>query len=198
MATDADAKRAMLELIERGHAGQMRNGGRVPYWVHPQSVAGIVGGALDATGEADPALALDVFLAAQGHDLYEDTEVEPDEVARRFGARVDAFIRGMTNEEGDHDRAAYLARVAAAPEEVKLIKLGDLIDNALSCAYGQHDLGTKWTRSFFLPIAEEMRGVLAGARFERFPRAAELLRRELDFALSRLHANVASFERLGL
>jgi hypothetical protein len=70
------------------------------------------------TGELAPAdpLAVDLHLAAQGHDLYEDTGVAPEEVRERFGARVDSFIRGMTNEQGDHDRAAYVAHMTAAPD----------------------------------------------------------------------------------
>jgi (p)ppGpp synthase/HD superfamily hydrolase len=188
----------MRDLIERGHAHQTRNGGKVPYWIHPQSAAEILGDALAATGELahDPGLARDLFLAAQGHDLYEDTEISPEEVRARFGARVDGFIRGMTNEHGDEDRAAYLAHVASASEEIKLLKLSDLLDNTLSCAYGLHDLGAGWARSFFIPILEEMRGVLSGARFERFPRTADHLRRELDFARARLLANVSKFERI--
>jgi hypothetical protein len=76
---------------------------------------------------------------------------------------------------------------------VRLVKLGDLIDNTLSYAYGLHDLGADWARSFFLPIAEEMRQVVARSRFARLEKTASLLLRELDFALARLRANLAKF-----
>ena len=138
----------MLALVKQYHAGQSRNGGRVPYWVHVQSVAEILHYALARAGDlaSDPALERDLFLAAQGHDLYEDTEASPEQIQSLFGARVDQFIRLMSNPHGDHDRAAYLRQVRLAPEEVRLIKLADLTDNTLSCAYGIHDLGVTWVR----------------------------------------------------
>jgi hypothetical protein len=121
----------MLELTKRAHAHQSRNGGRVPYWIHTQGVADTIRCAIEAGGEIDPGggLADDLFLAAQAHDLLEDTDVGAGELRARFGERVAAWAEGMTNRAGDHDRAAYLAQMRAAPEEVRLIKLADLTDS---------------------------------------------------------------------
>lgn len=118
----------MLELAKVARAPQSRNNGRVPYWMHVLSVAEILECAIDRGGEiTDAAMREDIFLAALGHDLYEDTDVGRAEIERRFGVRVDGLIQGMTN-DGDQDRAAYLARMGAAPEEVRLIKLAGVVD----------------------------------------------------------------------
>src|SRR5262245_60206066 len=176
---------AMRAFVAEAHAAQRRNAGRVPYAAHVLSVGEILRDALTASGEldADPDLARDLYLAAIGHDLYEDTEATPEAVRARFGARVDAFIEGMTNRTGDHDRDAYVARMRGADEGVRLIKIADLIDNATSCAYGIHDLGDSWMRSFFVPIAMEMARVVASVEYDRFPRTAARLLGWLDFAL---------------
>jgi hypothetical protein len=192
-----DDKRRMLDLMQRAHAHQTRNGGRVPYWVHPQGVAEILDQALRQSGElpGDEALARDIYLAAQGHDLFEDTAVTPDAVREAFGERVCLFMQQMTNEGGDADRAAYLAKMRAAPDEVRLIKLADLLDNTLSCAYGVHDLGVAWIRQFFLPIVVEMKDVLAGAELPRYPGTAKLLRDALELAHVRLVQNADKLDR---
>jgi HD domain len=181
----------MRSLVIRAHAHQQRNAGRVPYSVHVLSVATIVKELLDGGGEcSDPSLADDMVLAAMGHDLYEDTDVTRSEIKEKFGSRVDAFIYGMTNRNGDTDRAAYEREMGHAFEEVRLIKLADLIDNVLSCAYGIHDLGRRWGNNTFLPIAEGMAKTVRAASYSRYPRTSARAIELLDFALSRLRSNL--------
>jgi len=176
----------MLALVRQAHQRQTRNNGRVPYWMHVQSVAQILEWVIERDDEiGDSMLREDLFLAALGHDLYEDTEVTSSSIRERFGERVDGWIRALTN-DGDQDRAAYLDRILAAPEEVKLIKLADLLDNTASVAYGIHDLGVKWTGGTFLVIASEMGAVMRAARFERYPRTADALMSLFAFHHQRL------------
>jgi len=201
MTSDDETKKAeMRALVVRAHAAQRRNGGRVPYAAHVLSVGEILSDALAASGDLadDPALAGDLYLAALGHDLYEDTAVGPEDVRRQFGTRVDGLIEGMTNRDGDHDRAAYLARMRAAEPAVRLIKLADLIDNAVSCAYGIHDLGEAWVRGTFLPIAEEMSLVVTTSAYPGVERTAAVLLGWLDFALRRLRANLGIAARAAM
>lgn len=178
----------MRELTRAAHGRQTRNGGRIPYWVHTDNVADIVRRAVEKTGE--PADAEDLVLAAYGHDLYEDTAVTPDDIRRLFGPRVDELIAGMTNRIGDHDRDEYLRHIAAADDEVRVIKCADLVDNMLSVAYGLHDLGLGWTRTFFLPIAAETREVLAGTEFARLPRLGAHLLDLVEWGWTRLSGAV--------
>jgi hypothetical protein len=188
-----DLRDAMESLAIEAHREQTRNGGRLPYAVHVLSVGRIIDDAFAATGElaADPAQLCDVVLGAIGHDLYEDTKVTPTAIRARFGARVDALIEGMTNRAGDHDHTGYVARMAGQIEGVRLIKIADLVDNVTSCAYGIHDLGASWIRATFLPIVTGMVRTVRSVGYPQFPRTAALLLQWLDFALARLHANLA-------
>ena len=185
----------MRRLIREAHAGQTRLNGRVPYWPHCENVAEILEEAFGKTGELadDPACLEDLVLAALGHDLYEDTDVDRRDIRRSFSRRVDRWIEGMTNPHGDEDRAAYVAQIREAPEEVKLIKIADLIENTLTVAYGIQDLGIPWTESFFLPIVEEMAPVVTEASYTRYPKTAALLLPVLAFALERLRGNLRRF-----
>ncbi|HEY1813833.1 MAG TPA: HD domain-containing protein [Kofleriaceae bacterium] len=187
----------MRSLAIRAHAHQQRNAGRVPYSFHVLSVAAIVKELLDGGGEcSDPDLAHDIVLAAMGHDLYEDTDVTRADIKEKFGARVDALIYGMTNPNGDDDRAAYEREMGHALEEVRLIKLADLIDNVLSCAYGIHDLGRRWINNTFLPIAEGMAKTVRATNYSRYPQTSARAIELLDFALARLRSNLAIFVAL--
>jgi (p)ppGpp synthase/HD superfamily hydrolase len=180
----------MRAVTRRRHAGQTRNGGRLPYWVHTDGVADICRQALAATGEATPDVADDVVLAAYGHDLYEDTDISPDDVRAEFGPRVDGWIASMTNRNGDDDTGDYMGHLAAAPDEVRIIKCADLIDNMLSVAYGLHDLGLAWANDFFLPIAADTRAVLVSTPFERLPRTGAYLLTLAGWAWQRLEGSI--------
>jgi (p)ppGpp synthase/HD superfamily hydrolase len=183
----------MRELTRSAHDGQTRNAGRVPYWVHTDAVADICRNALARCGERDVVgdeAAEDLVLAAYGHDLYEDTAVSPEAIRAEFGIRVDGWIRDLTNEAGDHDRAAYLAHIRVMSDEARVIKCADLIDNTLSVAYGVQDLGLAWVREFFLPIGAETREALHSAVFDRLPETGGYLLGLVDWAWTRLAGSV--------
>jgi (p)ppGpp synthase/HD superfamily hydrolase len=183
--------RSMLDIVQKYHASQWRNNGRVPYWHHCLSTAEIVYYAICRSNELeDSSLATDMFLSALGHDLYEDTPINPGEIKNAFGARVDEWIRFLTNEEGDDFRENYLRKIDTSPEEVKLIKLADVTDNTTSCAYGLHDLGAEWVRTQYMPHMEEMRSVITADRFRTYFRTATFLIQNLQFACERLESNL--------
>jgi hypothetical protein len=185
----------MLELVQRAHEKQSRNGGRVPYWMHLLSVAQILDWALDVADELpDDAAREDLYLAALGHDLYEDTAVQPIDVRLSYGERVDGWIQGMTNPGGDNDRAAYHRQMAAAPEEVRLIKLADMTENTASCSYAIADMGVEWMTNTFVPIIREMRDVVERTRFDKYENAAGLLSSLLAYHFERLERNLWMFE----
>lgn len=133
--TNANRDR-MLELVQKMHAtSPTRNGSlKTPYWLHCQNVAGILEDALGERRDVEPTVVEDLYLAALGHDLYEDTQVERTHVAEVCGPRVHSLILGMTNEVSDQDLAQYLYKLRTASDEVLLIKYADFIDNAQSLA----------------------------------------------------------------
>ncbi|MBI2600962.1 HD domain-containing protein [Candidatus Daviesbacteria bacterium] len=186
----------MLELIKHYHEGQFRSNGKVPYWHHSQSVAEIMLDAIKQSGEfeGEEGKVEQLFLAAQGHDLYEDTDIDPDEIKEKFGVEIHDLIQGLTNEHGDHDRAGYIEKLINASEEVRLIKFADMVDNTVGCAYNIFDLGVEWVKGFFLPIISEQREKLADLTFTKYPRTATLLKSQFDFSYQRLQQNLAKYE----
>ena len=69
----------------------------------------------------------------------------------------------------------YMQQIASAPEEVRIIKYGDLIDNTTSVAYNLHQLGIEWGNDFFRPIMERTMTVLGSSEFLTHNKAASLL-----------------------
>lgn len=159
----------------------------------PTEILPIIGAREADEIEPDSSIVLNLYLAAQGHDLYEDTHVSSQQIIDLFGVRVHSWIAHLTNRHGDQNRAAYLDHIQATPEEVRLIKLGDLIDNSASCAYGLHDLGAEWVSSFLLPVVNEMREVIGRTAFVKYPQTARRLSAVLEFSCARLRQNTLKF-----
>jgi (p)ppGpp synthase/HD superfamily hydrolase len=111
----------------RRHAGQTRPAGE-PYVEHLLEVVAVL---VEGAGITD----VDVLRAAVLHDVVEDTECSPAEVRDRFGDRVAVLVEWVTKParaEGrrrEEARAAYLARLRAAPTEALLVKLADRLSN---------------------------------------------------------------------
>jgi hypothetical protein len=188
----------MRELAVEAHANQTRRAVPVPYAAHVLSVGRIVDDALTETGELvdEEEHQEDIYLAAVGHALYEDTKVEPEQIRRQFGERVDSYIEGMTSRPDDTNRAEYLARMQGAVEPMKLIKLADLVDNVTSCAYRIPDLSARWIRGTFMPIAGERIANIGKAKFETFPETSKLMIEWLRFAYNRMIANLEIYADL--
>lgn len=116
------------------HADQKRKYTHVPYITHPEAVAGIVA-SVDGTDE--------MIAAAYLHDVIEDTSVQIGEIMELFGPDV-AFMVDMLTDNNDLTRGNRAMRKAEsrnrlmfATDEIKTIKLADLIDNTASII--EHD-----------------------------------------------------------
>ncbi len=80
-----------LEMAERAHAGQTRNGsGGMAYIHHPVAVAELLAG----HGFDEQAVA-----AALLHDVVEDSEASVEDVAARFGRPVADLVAALTEDE---------------------------------------------------------------------------------------------------
>jgi hypothetical protein len=172
-------KKDLATLIQQKHTG-MRSGGR-PDWQH----------CIDVTCDLEAALSLDrdvpdaeketILLAALGHDLYEDTDVDHEEIQQKFGADTDRKIAALTNPTGDTSVTAYLAQIDAADEGVKIIKLGDMLDNYRSVLQdtkqppAKRQLPKEWFLQFFLPIIEPMFEQMQQETFTQFSKASRFL-----------------------
>lgn len=115
------------------HEGQFRKyGDKVPYIYHPMRVAGEV----VLTDEATP----EMVAAAWLHDVIEDTDATHLDLVDRFGPHIADMVLGLTDiTKQDKIRYASLPRVERKKanneylmiqsDEVKLIKLCDILDN---------------------------------------------------------------------
>jgi (p)ppGpp synthase/HD superfamily hydrolase len=80
-----------LEMAEKAHAGQTRNGsGGMAYIHHPVAVAEL----LAEHGFDEPTVA-----AALLHDVIEDSDASIDEIAADFGQRVADLVAALTEDE---------------------------------------------------------------------------------------------------
>ena len=119
------------------HAGQRRKGARAePYIAHLLEVAQI----LVEAGEGDP----DVLVAGVLHDVIEDTAVTALDLVERFGERVAALVREVTDDKSLPKAERKRLQIAHAPAlsaGAKRIKLADKISNVRSL---HHDPPAGW------------------------------------------------------
>ncbi|HZF07724.1 MAG TPA: HD domain-containing protein [Thermoanaerobaculia bacterium] len=118
-----------LEFASERHSQQRRKGpSGVPYVNHPIEVASLLAG----LAEVEDA---DILIAAVLHDVLEDTETTPEEVAARFGERVLHLVGELSDDKSQPlavRRQLVLEHLESAEVAVKLIKLADLCSNIQS------------------------------------------------------------------
>lgn len=113
----------------RAHAAknQVRKYTGVPYIEHPRAVEELV-----RSVPHTPVMRAAAFL----HDVVEDTDETIDEIRARFGNEVADMVGWLSDvskpEDGNRARRKQIDRehTAAAPADVKTVKLADLIDNS--------------------------------------------------------------------
>lgn len=112
------------------HATQRRKGTSVPYIAHLMAVAAIV---LENGGNETQ------LVAAQLHDAIEDqprSGVTRQEIREQFGPEVLAIVEDCTDADTEPKppwrgrKERYIARLAVAPPEAKLVSLADKVHNA--------------------------------------------------------------------
>ncbi len=128
-----------LAWASRLHREQLRKGGAIPYVSHLLAVTALV---LEAGGDEDEA------IAAVLHDTIEDqggASVRA-QIVERFGDRVAGIVDGCTDTDRSpkppwrERKEAFLARLAAADNSVRLVVTADKLHNA-TCTL--HELRTE-------------------------------------------------------
>jgi len=188
--------REFVRLIESAHAGQEYRGG-VPYKHHVHRVAHLVQWAVRQC--AEPADLSALFQAALAHDVLEDTKVSEEQLAKYCSPQVIAWIRALTlsPDEERPPRPKYLAQLASAPEEVRLIKLADVFDNCLTGSRRMKENGTAWTRSFLLPVMDEMVSGAKSWEFVQYSKSGKMLQGWCGYALDVLRLELVRWESGG-
>lgn len=150
----------------KAHEGQKRKYSGLPYITHPARVAGRVG--------ILPGVTEELVAAAYLHDVLEDVPWATREmIEAATNAQVGFYVDCMTNRSKDSGlpRAARKAmdreHLAKVPDEVKLIKALDRIDNLIDCAPAPADFKRTYSQESLLladvlgsgPLVDELRAI---------------------------------------
>lgn len=112
-------------MAARAHRDQWRKDGATPYVSHPVRVALTVALRFGVADEA-------VIAAALLHDVIEDTTIDYDDLAARFGTQVADLVAAVSKDprvpEPERERR-YDQQLADASWQARLIKLADVYDN---------------------------------------------------------------------
>ena len=126
---DLDLVSSAISFAQRAHHGQLRKDRVTPYAAHPMRVLMLM---MRVFKVEDP----EVLAAAALHDTIEDTTTDRDDLIATFGERVAAYVAELSKDtrlpEAERENR-YFDGLAGAPLEVKLLKLGDTLDNLHDC-----------------------------------------------------------------
>ena len=114
--------RDALAFAADRHSGQTRANDDAPFVMHPVEVACL----LHEAGYSDEVVAAGVL-----HEVLEDTDVEREELASRFGERVAGLVAAVSDdpsiEDGVERKAALRRQVAASGTEAGVIFAADKV-----------------------------------------------------------------------
>jgi (p)ppGpp synthase/HD superfamily hydrolase len=117
--------RDALTFAAESHSGQTRDIDDIPFVTHPVEVACL----LHEAGYPDEVVAAGVL-----HDVLEDTDTEPGDLAERFGQEVADLVAAVSDDpsiEDDAERKAALRRqVGRAGEHAGAIFAADKVSKA--------------------------------------------------------------------
>jgi (p)ppGpp synthase/HD superfamily hydrolase len=126
----------VAEFATEMHEGQVRKYTGEPYIEHPIAVALLVERFLEARGYSEEVIEYATSVALL-HDTVEDTTATFEMIAERFGREVSEGVWYLTKTPAFVGNRAYrktlcAARLARAPEVIRIIKTCDMFHNNLS------------------------------------------------------------------
>jgi hypothetical protein len=128
----ADLENKALEFATKSHEGQFRKDGVTPYITHPIRVRN--------RASVHPKFTPEMGAAAFLHDVVEDCGVTVDQLRDQFGDKVAELVDHMTNRSKqtglprEQRKKIDRDRLALAPQDAKILKLFDRIDNLSDAA----------------------------------------------------------------
>lgn len=155
---DVEHIQAALEFSGSAHQGQLRQSGE-PYITHPIAVARIL-----------TPLHLDVqaITAALLHDVVEDTDIQTEDIAEKFGKPVAELVDGLskldklqfeTLEDAQAENFRKMLMAMARDVRVILIKLADRLHNMRTLTAVSHEKSVRIAREtmeIYAPIAHRL------------------------------------------
>ena len=142
-----------IALAVRAHESQVRKGdGRLPYIVHPVTVALILS---RYTSDED------TIIAGLLHDTIEDTLVTAEEIEQGFGQKVRDAVLDVTEPDlpglsWETRKARYLRRLQTAPRASLLVAGADKIANLISILAAQSTVGDVLWERFNAPLTTKL------------------------------------------
>lgn len=136
-----------LRIAARAHRGQTRKQTDWPYISHPAAVALI----LQRAGFDDDAL----LAAAILHDVVEDTDYSPEQLAAEFPQDVCRYVAVLTERKTDGDgrkrpwadrKREHIEQVQSAPVAARAIVLADKLHNLGCTLIDLEDGAPVWDR----------------------------------------------------
>lgn len=116
-----------IEYAARAHREHYRKGTRIPYIIHPISVAKVL---------IEYDCAEDIIVAGILHDAVEDTEVTLEEIRSSFGEKVAALVAAVSepdkSDTWENRKRHTLEQLRTAPMDVLLLSCADKLDNIRS------------------------------------------------------------------
>lgn len=144
---DSERLADAFRLAQEAHEGQQRKDTGAPYLTHPLRVAKLVQEA--GFGE-------DATAAALLHDVVEDSDVGPSEIASRFGSHVAEVVSALTEDEGIDDyeerKAEHRDRVEAAGTDAVAIYAADKLANLRDMRRLYAEIGERAAERFTAPL----------------------------------------------
>ncbi|MCF0146060.1 MAG: bifunctional (p)ppGpp synthetase/guanosine-3',5'-bis(diphosphate) 3'-pyrophosphohydrolase, partial [Eubacterium sp.] len=158
-STDLSLIRKAYQTAMHAHGSQLRLTGE-PFIIHPLRVAIIL---------ADLELDKETIEAALLHDVLEDTDMKPEEMAHEFGDEVTGIVNGVTKltrlnytrdkieEQAENLRKMFLAM--SKDIRVILVKLADRLHNMRTLQYMRREKQLEKAREtidIYSPIAQRL------------------------------------------
>lgn len=137
---------AALALAAKAHRTQLRKGSDTPYIAHVVHVSVL----LLRYGFSE-----DLAIAGLLHDVIEDCDLAPEELAAAFGPEVARLVLAVSERKQADDarrpweerKAEKIALLRAGGPAVAALKAADALHNIRSIVADLHDVGpTVWTR----------------------------------------------------
>ena len=112
------------KLAKKKHAHQTRKNGKTPYFNH---LAKVVKN-LENLGITDK----EILCAGWLHDTIEDTDVDYDEIYKKFGKKTADYVASVTKDTRlvkSKQEKQYITQLKKSPWQAKVVKLGDILAN---------------------------------------------------------------------
>ena len=131
-----------IEYAARAHREHYRKGTRIPYIIHPVSVAKIL---------IEYDCAEEIVVAGILHDTVEDTDVTLEEIRGSFGDKVAALVAAVSepdkSDTWENRKRHTIECLKTAPLDVLILSCADKLDNIRSIKEDYERFGeTVWKR----------------------------------------------------